>query len=65
VQTGNGGKNMPNWCSTDVYIHAKPEELKMLDKKITEWTSKNYCENGFGHKWLGNVCLGSGIMTED
>lgn len=55
---------MPNWCSTEIEIyHDDIKALNALHKKIKEWTSKNYMENGFGHNWLGNIVLGSGIGT--
>lgn len=57
---------MPNWCSTNVYISHKDERaIEDLYNKIKEWTSKNYMDNGFGHSWIGNVVLGSGIGTVD
>lgn len=55
---------MPNWCMTNIYINNEnEEELKDFYKKLEEWTSKNYCENGFGLRWLGNVLGNSGIDT--
>ncbi len=57
---------MPNWCYTRITInHENETELKNLYKLIEEWTSKNYMENGFGHNWLGNIVLGSGVGTVD
>ena len=57
---------MPNWCSTEIEIyHDDIKALNALHKKIKEWTSKNYMENGFGHNWLGNIVLGSEIGTVD
>lgn len=57
---------MPNWCSTRITInHNDNNELEKLENLIDEWTSKNYTENGFGTKWLGNIVLGSGIGTVD
>lgn len=53
---------MPNWCSTNISINCKnKEEAKILYAKIEEWTSYDYCENGFGHDWLGNIVGNSGI----
>lgn len=53
---------MPNWCFTDITIYHKDEKkVKVLYDKIQEWTSKDYCENGFGHNWLGNIVGNSGI----
>lgn len=57
---------MPNWCYTNITInHESETEVEKLEKLINEWTSKDYMTNGFGHKWLGNVVLGSGIGTVD
>lgn len=57
---------MPNWCETNVYIkHEDSNAIKYLCGKLEEWTNKNYMENGFGHKWLGNVVLGAEVGTVD
>lgn len=57
---------MPNWCNTIVIIsHNDTNKTKELYDKLKEWTSKDYHENDFGHEWLGNVALGSGIATWD
>ena len=57
---------MPNWCYTNITIaHENETKVGELERLIEEWTSKNYMENGFGHKWLGNIVLGSGIGTVD
>ena len=57
---------MPNWCYTNITInHESEAEVEKLEKLIEEWTSKDYMPNGFGHKWLGNVVLGSGVGTVD
>lgn len=57
---------MPNWCYTNITIsHETETEIEKLGKLIDEWTSKDYMENGFGHDWLGNVVLGSGVGTVD
>lgn len=52
---------MPNWCFTQMIFHGEKEEITDLHNKITEWTSKNYEENGFGVNWLGNVLHGAGL----
>lgn len=57
---------MPNWCYTNITIsHGNETEIEKLEKLIDEWTSKDYMKNGFGHKWLGNIVLGSGVGTVD
>lgn len=57
---------MPNWCFTKIVItHDDTNELKVFDKLLDQWTSRNYKTNGFGHNWLGNIVLGSGIGTVD
>ena len=52
---------MPNWCFTQMIFHGEKDEIKDFHSKIEEWTSKNYEENGFGVKWLGNVLHGAGL----
>jgi len=53
---------MPNWCSTRIIINSNnKDKLNELFKNIKEWTSKDYCKNGFGNNWLGNVVGNSGI----
>lgn len=57
---------MPNWCLNRITInHENESKLEKLSKLIDEWTSKDYMENGFGHNWLGNIVLGSGVGTVD
>ena len=57
---------MPNWCYTNITInHESETEVEKLEKLLDEWTSKDYMPNGFGHKWLGNVVLGSGVGSVD
>lgn len=57
---------MPNWCSTEITITCKDmSEAKKLYELVEDWTSSDKMENGFGHNWLGNVVLGSGIGTVD
>ena len=57
---------MPNWCLTKILItHNNENELKVFDKLLDQWTSRDYMKNGFGHNWLGNIVLGSGIGTVD
>lgn len=53
---------MPNWCSTTFKFHGSEKDLEIFDKKITEWTSQNYADNGFGSEWLGNVLYGAGLQ---
>lgn len=53
---------MPNWCYTRLRITSNNiDKLKELYSNIQEWTSKDYCSNGFGNNWLGNVVGNSGI----
>ena len=52
---------MPNWCYNEIEIEGGKKEIDNLYKKLEEWTSKNYCDNGFGEGWLGNLLIGSGI----
>lgn len=54
---------MPNWCYTQIKI--KDKNVETFYKKIEEWTSHNYCENGFGNTWLGNIVGNSGIDNMD
>lgn len=57
---------MPNWCCTNMHIYCDDtEKLNNLNSLIDEWTSKDYMDNGFGHHWLGNIVLGSGVGTVD
>lgn len=57
---------MPNWCLTNINItHPDIGKVKELYDKLQEWTAKNAAENGFGHSWLGNIVLASGIGTVD
>ena len=56
---------MPNWCLTNIVINANENDLKVFNKLLDQWTSRNYMKNGFGHEWLGNIVLGSGIGTVD
>lgn len=57
---------MPNWCMTNMNIYCDDKDkLKEFNDLLDEWTSKDYMENGFGHTWLGNIVLGSGIGTVD
>ena len=55
---------MPNWCSTNINIKCNDKvKLKEFYSKLEKWTSQNYCDNGFGLNWLGNVVGNSGIGT--
>ena len=57
---------MANCCCTNMHIYCDDtEKLNNLNSLIDEWTSKNYMPNGFGHHWLGNIVLGSGVGTVD
>ena len=56
---------MPNWCFTNITMTGQKEKVQFLYDKIEEWTSKDYMDNGFGHTWLGNIVLGSGIATKE
>lgn len=57
---------MPNWCITDITIrHNDLLKLQQLYDLIEEWTNEDYKPNGFGHYWLGNIVLGSGVGTVD
>lgn len=57
---------MPNWCFTDITIYHEDENaLEDFNIKLDKWISKDYMENGFGHKWLGNIVGNSGIGTID
>ena len=55
---------MPNWCCNEERITGPREEILPLHKKLLEWTSRNYMENGFGHLWLGNIVLGAGFKVD-
>lgn len=52
---------MPNWCFTQMIFHGIKSEMEDFNKKLEEFTSKNYMENGFGVSWLGNVVCGAGL----
>ncbi|MBQ1171963.1 MAG: hypothetical protein IIX48_05115 [Lachnospiraceae bacterium] len=57
---------MANWCTNTIKIYSEhKDKLAELEKSLNEWTSKNYMDNGFGEKWLGNIVLGSGLGTID
>ena len=56
---------MPNWCYTNITINGNENDLKVFNKLLDQWTSRDYMKNGFGHNWLGNIVLGSGIGTVD
>ena len=57
---------MPNWCYTQITINCDDKnKLEEFEKRINEWTSHNYIENGFGLNWLGNIVGNSGIGTTD
>lgn len=53
---------MPNWCNNEIIItHDDKKQLKLLNERIKEWTSKDFVENGFGCNWLGNIVGNSGV----
>ena len=53
---------MPNWCYTSITInHSDKSKLEDLADKISEWSHKDFCENGFHDGWLGNIVGNSGI----
>ncbi len=52
---------MPNWCVNTIQIKDEQEVLENLKSLIVEWTKKNYCSNGFGLNWLGNIVGNSGV----
>lgn len=54
---------MPNWCSTHITINYPDDEQRLegFRKRLEDWTSKNFCDNGFGNSWLGNIVGFSGI----
>ena len=53
---------MPNWCINQLTItHPDKALLKGFFDKLVGWTSRNYCENGFGPTWLGNIVAFSEI----
>lgn len=54
---------MANWCYTGIKI--EDENAKEFFEKLKEWTSKDYCDNGFGKMWLGNIIGNSGIDNRD
>lgn len=55
---------MANWCNTNITINNENEdELRAFEKKLQEWTSKNYVNTDFGLNWLGNIVGNSGIDT--
>lgn len=57
---------MPNWCLNRINIICKDNEvLTELKNKIEFWTSFNYCENGFGLDWLGNIVGNSGLDNNE
>lgn len=56
---------MPNWSINHEIITGPKEEIKNLYSLLTEWTSKNYMENGFGTKWLGNIVKFAGFNITD
>lgn len=52
---------MPNWCFTSMRFHGNKTEIEDFHKKLEEFTSTNYMENGFGTMWLGNILCGAGL----
>lgn len=52
---------MPNWCSTKIKISHDEDVINRLSTLLGEWTRENYCDNGFGLGWLGNIVGNSGI----
>ena len=56
---------MPNWSINHEIITGPKEEVKHLHHLLTEWTSKDYMENGFGTKWLGNIVKFAGFNITD
>lgn len=55
---------MPDWCDTRMIIEGPKDQVENIRKLISQWTSKNYAKNGFGHRWLGNIVLGAGFSYE-
>ena len=55
---------MPNWCYTNIVINHKDKtKLEDLANKISEWSHKDFCDNGFHDGWLGNIVGNSGIAN--
>lgn len=56
---------MPNWCTTTYAFTGEPDALKRFRIDLQNYTSKNYHENGFGKKWLGNVLAGYNLYPSE
>ena len=56
---------MPNWCYNSEKIAGPKTEIMPLYKKLNEWTSENFCDNGFGFSWLGNIVGFAGLKRSD
>ena len=56
---------MPNWCVTTISFRGGKDPVCLLDKKIREWTDREYLKSDFGKPWLGNICIGSGITKPE
>lgn len=52
---------MPNWCMTTYNFHGNREEITVFQKKLIEWTSKEFTKTDFNQSWLGNVLYGCGL----
>ena len=56
---------MANCCLTEITFSGQQTKLALLEQKIKEWTSKDFYPNGWGGNWLGNICLGAGILSKE
>lgn len=59
---------MPNWCYTNLNIHADKESIDLLDQKLDEAmnrTSDPSTTTDFGSRWLGNLLIASGYSEDD
>lgn len=60
---------MPNWCSTTITIHDKPEEIKRIYTELEKAFSVNYLKDdpaSFGTRyWLGNLLCYQGMTIDE
>ena len=56
---------MPNWCYNCEKIVGPKKEIMLLFDNLEKWTSKNFCDNGFGTGWLGNIVGFAGLKRSD
>lgn len=54
---------MPNWSYTEITVTGDKNKLENFQKKVKEWTSKEYMKSDFDLMWLGNIVGNSGLES--